>query len=394
MNKPIRTRIYPGPSGLVFLITCLLTLAAALYTQANLLFWGIGLMFGAFVVSLITAMLSLRNVTVTRLLPMHGIAGEQLVPRYRIHNRSKLGIFNLVVSEESTESEVKLNMLPTGWILFLGPNQALMAEAPCWPSERGKLSFNSLIISCSFPFGILKKVAFFEQEDEIIVYPHIYRLNRRVVGTLSRVNPEGSNNIERSGGTEEFFGLREYHTGDSIRLINWKQTARTGDMVVKEMTQPSPPQTMVQLDLSDLQINACKSENPDISEEQLTKLKEEAISLAASIICDAYMHGYKIGFACSGINAPTYQLHHSRPHRTNILEALASLDLHDTTSPDDTSSQTEATVLVTLTNTSPKLYQASNKLALSVQTLSQYITDAPVEDVLLDTTEEVIGGVA
>jgi hypothetical protein len=88
------------------------------------------------------------------------------------------------------------------------------------------------------------------------------------------------------------------------------------------MTQPSPPQLMLALDLGG---NGSAPTGADA--EAAREDVERAISLAASVICDAYLHGCDIGLVVWGAACAPFRLHHTLPHRQRILEALATLDL-------------------------------------------------------------------
>lgn len=357
--KKSHARLRVGPGGLVYLVVTGLILGAAIYTQANLLFWSFGLMVGGLVISLLFAWQTLRAISVQRLLPSHGVCGEPLVLRYHITNRSWLPVFGLVIQEmwgpklrgwkrvgPVADRPQRLKNLPAGWVLHLGPYQAIQADATCWPLRRGLLPFEKIVISSSFPFGIIRKVVEFKQPSELLVYPHLYRMNRRILYSLSNLDPSGRKQVERGGGHEEFFGIRPYRSGDSLKLIDWKRSARTGDLVAREMTQPSPPRVMLLLDLSS--VRAAASAKQAREAQQPTKRRkrraasapaelvltneEKAISLAASLVCDAHFHGYQIGLAVSGVKFLPFPVHHSLPHRTKMLEALAGIDL---TQPDD-----------------------------------------------------------
>ena len=311
-----------------------LILGAAIYTQANLLFWAFGLMVGGLAISLLLSWQMLRAIQVQRLLPGHGVCGEALVLRYHLTNRSWLPVFGLMVHETWGQGGIKglirrktwrrvgpvaetpqrLKARPHGWVLHIGPHQVIQAEATCWPMRRGVLTFERIVVSTSFPFGIIRKVVESHQPADLLVYPHLYRMNRRTLYSLSQLDPSGRKQVERAGGTEEFYGIRPYRVGDSLKMIEWKRSARTGELVAREMTQPSPPRVMVLLDLRD----------PD------DEAKENAISLTASLICDAHFHGYQIGLAVAGARCTVFPVHHSLPHRTRMLEALAGLNLQST----------------------------------------------------------------
>ena len=65
-------------------------------------------------------------------------------------------------------------------------------------------------------------------------------------------NPEpalGAHNVSKPGDGSEFFALREYQAGDSIRRINWKASARSGATMVNQVTRDSFARVVVFLDL-------------------------------------------------------------------------------------------------------------------------------------------------
>ena len=382
-RKRRRARLQLGPGGMIYVVVTALILATAIYTQANLLFWSFGLMVGGLVVSLLVAWQTLHNVHVQRLPPGHGVAGDMMVLRYHVQNRSWLPIFSLVIMETwgrgrrgwkhtgpIAEKPPMLRGQPHGWILHLGPNQTIQAEAPCWPLRRGTLQFERIVLYSSFPFGIVRKVVDVQQTNTVLVYPHLARLNRRLIYSLSNFDPSGKKQMERGGGMEEFFGLRPYREGDSLKMIDWKHTARTGELVSREMTQPSPPRIMILLDLRDVDRALEETQRRDEQQRRETSERREkrrrrrearrrhrqqradrphasasqrvtdpltpkqraierTISLAASMICEAHFQGYQVGLAAAGCAFVPFPVHHSLPHRTRILEALAQLDPDD-----------------------------------------------------------------
>ena len=361
----IRHRIQIGPGGMVYGIVAVLIFGAAVYTQANLLFLSFGLMVGGLVTSILLSIRAMRKVTITRLPPSHGVVGEPMIIRYRIENRRRvIPLFNLVVREHwgkgrrswrkegpVAENPQRLGGQPIGWIMHLGPRETIQAEAIAWPLKRGKVTFERIELSTSFPFGVIRKVLEVQQQDEVVVYPKLYRVNRRLLGRLTKHDTTGRKARSQAGGQEEFFGLRSYRYGDSFKNIDWKHSARTGDLMSREFTHPAPPKIMLMLDLSPEAIAEAHSADELLqqtaAQETGKKPKgidnsrrrddrrpdpndpvERAISLAASLICDAYFYGYQVGLMVRGPRCASYSLHHSLPHRTRLLEALAALDLN------------------------------------------------------------------
>lgn len=350
--KSTRTRFRIGSGGLLYLLVSGLILASAIYTQANLLFWGFGLMVGGLILSVGAAAVALRGLEVTRVVPTHSAAGEALPLRYEVHNRSWLPAFAVVVREgwgRGTRGWRKVgpaagasagglsggSMLggpPHAWVLHVSPRQRTQTQAPCRPRRRGKLVFERIEASTSFPFSVFHKTVIFEQADEVLVFPYLYRVRRRLMSNLSITDGDGRQTIDRSGGSEEFFGLREYRPGDGPRMIDWKRTARTGKLVSRELTMPSPPKMSLVLDLREtppMGAGGKKRDTRGLAEAAGSgrQLEERAISLAASMVCEAYLRGFRVGLRVLGPECERFRPRHSLPHRTRLLEALARLDL-------------------------------------------------------------------
>ena len=347
--KPSHTRLRIGSGGLVYLLVSALILGAAIYTQANLLFWGFGLMVGGVVVSIGCAAVSLRGLELARIVPTHAAAGEPLTLHYRIENYGWLPAFGVVIRENwgrgmagwkhrgpASGHEPMLGGPPHAWVLHLRSGRQLQVAAPCIPLHRGELAWERVEASTAFPFGVFFKTVVFDAPDQLTVFPRLFRMQRQMLSRLSAADGSAQQTISRAGAGDEFFGIREYRPGDSLRTIDWKHTARTGDLVARELTQPSPPQLRLLLDLRHTPptVVGARRKSIDAPDRGLTQdlcgrqLEERAISLAASLVCEAHLHGYRIGLRVAGPEAIALRPRHSLPHRTQLLETLAMLKLN------------------------------------------------------------------
>jgi len=326
----------------IYLVVTALVTFAAFYTQANLLFWALGLVVGAFGVSLIAATITLNGIEVKRLTPSRGVVGEPLVLRHHLTNRSRFACFSVEIIETwegyrpgrrsvgpRGEKPARLKGRPFGWVLHIGPGQSIQAEAPCWPLRRGLLRFEKIIVRSGFPFGVMRKAVGFQQAGEVLIYPPIRRLSRQAALSLSSTDLSTAKHADRGGGMDEFFGLRPYRPGDSYKLIDWKHSARTSNLVSREMAKPRPPRMMILLDLLPGAV-AQPAPPPGAADPAWVDAQEEAINLAGSLIREAYLHGIHVGLAVTGAACPPVPMHHNQSHRRRLLDTLARLDLADT----------------------------------------------------------------
>lgn len=355
-----------GWTTVSFLFISVVSLASAIATQSNLLFWAFGLTMGVLATSVLLSWLMMRHVTVERALPDHAVAGEMVVIRYTVRNTGRwLPVFGLVIEERGEVAgrdwlgrarvvrDSGWHGTPTGWALHVGPGQTVTVDAAAWPGRRGVLRLGPVVAWTSFPLGILRRVAVFHAPTQTLIYPHLFRVNRTILNRVARPGFFGEQRVNRPGGVEDFYGLREYRAGDSPKHIDWRRTARLGEIVTRELTRSSPPRMIVHLDLAGRAATPRREPDapppPTLGESFARFLGrplpppprpatlppdelERAISLAASLVCDAHSRGYRVGLSASGAPLKAFRSANNPAHLTRILRALATLA--DLESPD------------------------------------------------------------
>jgi uncharacterized protein (DUF58 family) len=126
------------------------------------------------------------------------------------------------------------------------------------------------------------------------------------------------------GGSDEFYGVKEYRPGDNPRWIYWRRSARAGGLVSKEMTSSAPPRVMVLVDT--FAGNHTLEEHADV---------ERSIAMAASLAAAALDQGLSVGLcAWSGQWSHVMPMRGKR-HKTELLSLLARLPLNEAHSPED-----------------------------------------------------------
>ncbi len=313
--RRVRGRYVPKFAAVLYIIVTTFVGLAAMSSQVNLLFAVFGLLVGGLLTNVLGSGAVLRGMDVQRLARSPGVVDEPMVLQYRLTNRKWfMPTFGVLLRELDGPATGALRGEPHGWLLHLGPRAATYAEAACWAARRGRVGLRRIELSTTFPFGLVEKRVVFEQAQQTVVYPRLHRLQRRLLAEVRAREPSGTRPGNHSGGSEEFIGLREYQHGDRIKNIDWKRSAHHGELLTREMTRLSPTRLMVLLDLRPEQRSS-----EDIA--------ERAISLAASVICEAHRDGFEVGLCVVGANGPTWPPRHSRWHRMEMLRALAEIDL-------------------------------------------------------------------
>lgn len=88
-------------------------------------------------------------------------------------------------------------------------------------------------------FGCMKKVTYVNQEKAVMILPQTTELHFPVQNsgaTCSFFDEEQSG--KKGNGPGEYFGIRPYVDGDSMKLIHWKLTGKTDEYMVKEVEVP------------------------------------------------------------------------------------------------------------------------------------------------------------
>ena len=98
--------------------------------------------------------------------------------------------------------------------------------------KRGSVSIESLRIHSGFPLGFFRRYKAYSGSLEVLVYP---RPIPRVFPSLTGSSRGGEKSSPFHGELgDEIKGLRDYREPDPLKWIDWKATARKGDMVVRD----------------------------------------------------------------------------------------------------------------------------------------------------------------
>jgi uncharacterized protein (DUF58 family) len=111
---------------------------------------------------------------------------------------------------------------------FTGPGMT-RGVLPVPTDRRGWLKLGRIRVSSTFPLGMLRAWAYFDEDAACLVYP-------RIKGDLplpSTVTASASSISGTHVGSDDFIGLRPYALGDPPRAIAWKSLAKDQDIMVK-----------------------------------------------------------------------------------------------------------------------------------------------------------------
>ncbi|WP_316792983.1 DUF58 domain-containing protein [Pedobacter frigoris] len=105
------------------------------------------------------------------------------------------------------------------------------------PTRRGEYVFGMVRLYVQSPLGLITRRFNFETDKIVPVYPSFLQLRKYELMAISnRLSEVGIKKIRRIGHSMEFDQVKNYVKGDDYRTINWKATARRGDLMVNSFT--------------------------------------------------------------------------------------------------------------------------------------------------------------
>lgn len=103
------------------------------------------------------------------------------------------------------------------------------------PVERGEYKFGNLNIYASSSLKIVKRKYQFQNEQMVAVYPSFIQMQKYDFLAISNnLTQFGLKKIRKIGNTQEFEQIKEYVQGDDFRTVNWKATAKRGELMVNQ----------------------------------------------------------------------------------------------------------------------------------------------------------------
>jgi len=261
-------------AGLIYILISVLIGIAALNTGNNLLYVVVAALLSAILVSGIASALMLRSLSLDVHLPEHVFAGRPMLARLLLRNASSwLPSFSVcaVPAKRKNNSKARWQWEAStfGWprnrapqdqwlrlpdrrllrvreevekpILqesvyfpFLAPGQELRAHLEITFPARGRYREKNFGLATRFPFAFLMKTRRINLAREVIVYP-VVEPAEQFREVLPMVTGEFETFVRGRG--NDLYLIREYMPDDSARHVDWKATARTGSLKVREFSR-------------------------------------------------------------------------------------------------------------------------------------------------------------
>lgn len=304
-------------TGLVYCTMMMFLGLAAVNSQANLLFGVFGLMVGILLISGIFSRMVIRKLTIRREVPAHGIVGQRMGLQYHIENRKRFWP-SMSVTLSELEGVEAFTRQPQSYLLHAAPRSSTTISAELIAKRRGVHTLNKYQLITSFPFGFVRRAVDGSGSETLLILPAVGLVDQKVISMCRSAESSGAMIRPRPGGTDEFYGVKDYRRGENPRWIYWRRSARTGSLVTKEMTHVSPPRILL---LVDTYIKERTLESHEAV--------ERSIAMAASLASSALEQGLPIGLiAWTDDGWIHISANRGKRHRLDMLTLLARLPLN------------------------------------------------------------------
>ncbi len=133
--------------------------------------------------------------------------------------------------------------------LLLKPRQQKKIHWFVKPLQRGKYYFGNIHVYISSPLYLFSRKFTSEAAEMVPVYPAFLQLHHyRLVSNATLQNKTGTKRMRKIGQSMEFEQIKEYVSGDDIRTLNWKASARKGSLMVNNYMEERSQQVYCIID--------------------------------------------------------------------------------------------------------------------------------------------------
>ena len=232
--------IVPTRNGMLFIFSAGLVFIAAINYAVSLAFALAFLMVSIFILSILHSFNNLNQLRLSSSSTQDVFCGEEACFRVRLSRSPKRRHESLELkfstpSSNSTSSYADLVARDTSEV-----------EVFALASKRGEFKAPRLRVLTRFPLGLCRAWSVVDLNLRCLVYPRPaqFSMNQFDSGASG-----GSDSAINREGSEDFFGLRDYVPGDSLRQVAWKSVARGQGMQLKQFVDYVDNKTFLDWDM-------------------------------------------------------------------------------------------------------------------------------------------------
>lgn len=292
---------FPTRLGNTLILLSFMLYLASMSSGSGLLLLVLGILFAMYLLNIAGAIRGCSSIRFAPPVSVTCTEGEKLTEVWEVQNRSNFDA-GLVKVDAPFGPILKVGIIPGGKSAHVTPNLLL--------PRRGVYQYRKLKAACSFPFGLVECRRSLPIAGEIVVYPSTYQCDPPAAGGFEPMVGGKFTGGNRSSSGDSFHGVRPYQTGDPVKMIHWRSSAKGLGMMTKEFDEELSGRVGI--------ITDCTPTGTDRS-----KALDAASRAAASLVFAALDAGHQVAFCRLGDD----QLIHTPPFAdaAPVMEALARM---------------------------------------------------------------------
>ena len=229
--------------GLVFTFTTVLVALAAFSSANNLLFLILAAMLATLMIAGLVSRLSLAGLALDLVLPDHLSARRKMTGRIIVQNEKRwMASFSIQLTADGPSPISHPLYFP-----LIGGGSSIEQPVELYFDRRGSHAQNSFRFSTRFPFGFAERRIFVVVKRDVLVYPSIDPQDGFEDLLLEL---HGEIESRHRGQGSDFYRIRPYEAMESARHVDWRATAHTGNLQVREFARDQEQSVVLCLDLN------------------------------------------------------------------------------------------------------------------------------------------------
>ncbi len=278
--------------GYIYIALTILIGFSSVNTANNLLYIVTSTLLSYMLVSGIFGRRNLRGIDLSLEFPEERFAGSAVPVKVKLtNNRRFMPAFLIRVLIGDDE------------VLFpiVGPRSSAQLYLNMVFNNRGRHTITDIVAASVFPFNFFTRYRRIPKDLDLVIFPMLQRSGLSHLA-VNQTRWKGDASSDITGYDADIISIRQYVSGDPMKYISWKATAKTGQLKTKELSTLETPNILIEFD---------KMEKQDL---------EETISRVAYLIVKLIQSGTAVGLV---IERNTYKPDISSAHKVTLLTRLA-----------------------------------------------------------------------
>jgi uncharacterized protein (DUF58 family) len=213
--------------------------------------------------------------------------------------------------EDKIPEGITLTSSIASWFVVLKPGETHEFEYRCQGGRGSHVWKTTEVTSADF-FGFFKTRAFKENHSEVLVFPGWTSVGPLLLTPKKLFGYAGKLASKQPGNGTDFYGVRGFNEGDSLRRVNWRVSAKYDELYVRENRLERNTTVNIVVDARAAVNNMARGD----------ELFEFSLTAAASVAEQCLRAGHEVALVLVGQRYTKVRAGVGRRHFERILKAL------------------------------------------------------------------------